>query len=40
VQAKLLDVAVDLASISTMDRLLRAEGEVTERRHQVTHPHT
>ena len=34
----LLDEGVYLASESTMDRLLRREGEVGERRRQATHP--
>ena len=38
VYAKLLDAGVYLASTSTMYRVLRAEGEVTERRRQATHP--
>jgi putative transposase len=38
VYAKLLDQGVYLAWTSTMDRLLRAEGEVHERRRQATHP--
>jgi putative transposase len=38
VYAKLLDAGVYLASTSTMYRLLRAEGEVGERRRQATHP--
>ena len=38
VYAKLLDAGVYLASTSTMYRLLRAEGEVRERRRQATHP--
>jgi putative transposase len=38
VYAKLLDEGVYLASTSTMYRILRAEGEVTERRRQATHP--
>ena len=36
--AKLLDEGVYLASTSTMYRVLRAEGEVRERRRQATHP--
>jgi putative transposase len=40
VYAKLLDQGVYLASTSTMYRILRAEGEVTERRRQATHPAT
>jgi putative transposase len=38
VYAKLLDEGVYLASTSTMYRILRAEGEVHERRRQATHP--
>jgi putative transposase len=38
VYAKLLDQGVYLASTSTMYRILRAEGEVHERRRQATHP--
>jgi putative transposase len=38
VYAKLLDQGVYLASTSTMYRVLRAEGEVRERRRQATHP--
>jgi putative transposase len=38
VYAKLLDEGVYLASTSTMYRILRAEGEVRERRRQATHP--
>jgi putative transposase len=38
VYAKLLDEGVYLASVSTMYRILRAEGEVVERRRQATHP--
>jgi putative transposase len=38
VYAKLLDAGVYLASTSTMYRILRAEGEVRERRRQATHP--
>jgi putative transposase len=38
VYAKLLDQGVYLASTSTMYRLLRAEGEVRERRRQASHP--
>jgi putative transposase len=38
VYAKLLDQGIYLASTSTMYRLLRAEGEVHERRRQATHP--
>jgi putative transposase len=40
VYATLLDEGVYLASISTMYRVLRAEGEVVERRRQATHPPT
>jgi putative transposase len=40
VYARLLDEGVYLASISTMYRVLRAEGEVAERRRQATHPPT
>jgi putative transposase len=40
VWATLLDEGTYLASISTMYRLLRAEGEVVERRRQATHPPT
>jgi putative transposase len=35
---ELLDEGVDLASTSTMYRILRAHGEVRERRRQATHP--
>jgi putative transposase len=38
VYAKLLDQGIYLASTSTMYRILRAEGEVHERRRQATHP--
>jgi putative transposase len=38
VYAELLDEGVYLASTSTMYRVLRAEGEVRERRRQATHP--
>jgi putative transposase len=38
VYAKLLDAGVYLVSTSTMYRILRAEGEVAERRRQATHP--
>jgi putative transposase len=38
VYAKLLDAGVYLASVSTMYRILRVEGEVSERRRQTTHP--
>ena len=38
VYAKLLDDGVYLASTATMYRILRAEGEVSERRRQATHP--
>jgi len=40
VYATLLDEGVYLASISTMYRVLRAEGVVVERRRQATHPPT
>jgi len=40
VYATLLDEGSYLASISTMYRVLRAEGEVAERRRQATHPPT
>jgi putative transposase len=40
VYATLLDEGAYLASISTMYRVLRAAGEVTERRRQATHPPT
>jgi putative transposase len=40
VYATLLDEGVYLASISTMYRVLRAQGEVAERRRQATHPPT
>jgi putative transposase len=40
VYATLLDEGVYLASISTMYRVLGAEGEVAERRRQATHPPT
>jgi putative transposase len=40
VYAKLLDQGLYLASTSTMYRVLRAEGEVGERRRQATHPAT
>jgi putative transposase len=40
VYAKLLDGGVYLASVPTMYRILRAEGEVSERRRQATHPPT
>ncbi|MDF1595748.1 MAG: IS3 family transposase [Acidimicrobiia bacterium] len=36
--AKLLDEATYLASVSTMYRILRAEGEVGDRRRHATHP--
>ncbi len=36
--AKLLDEGVYLGSISTMYRILPANGEVRERRRQATHP--
>jgi putative transposase len=38
VYAKLLDDGIYLASTATMYRILRAEGEVSERRRQATHP--
>jgi putative transposase len=38
VYAKLLDAGLYLCSVPTMYRLLRAEGEVTERRRQASHP--
>jgi putative transposase len=38
VYAKLLDQGIYLASTSTMYRILRAKGEVRERRRQATHP--
>jgi putative transposase len=38
VYAKLLDQGIYLASTSTMYRILRAEGEVAERRRQASHP--
>jgi putative transposase len=38
IYAKLLDQDVYLCSVPTMYRILRAEGEVTERRRQATHP--
>jgi len=38
VYAKLLDEGVHLASTATMYRILHAEGEVSERRRQATHP--
>lgn len=38
VYAKLLDEGIYLASTSTMYRILRAHGEVRERRRQATHP--
>jgi putative transposase len=38
VYAKLLDDGVYMASVPTMYRILRAEGEVHERRRQATHP--
>ena len=40
VYAKLLDQGVYLCSVPTMYRLLRAEGEVSERRRQASHPAT
>ena len=36
--AKLLDAGVYLCSVPTMDRILRAEGELAERRRQASHP--
>jgi len=38
VYAKLLDEGIYLASVPTMYRILRAAGEVRERRRQATHP--
>jgi len=38
VWAILLDAGTYLASISTMYRVLRSQGEVRERRRQATHP--
>jgi putative transposase len=38
VYAKLLDQGIYLASTSTMYRILRAKGEVSERRRQASHP--
>jgi putative transposase len=38
VYAKLLDEGVYLCSVATMYRILRAEGEVRERRRHATHP--
>jgi putative transposase len=38
VYAKLLDAGVYLCSVPTMYRILRAEGEVAERRRQASHP--
>jgi putative transposase len=38
VYAKLLDEGIYLASVPTMYRLLRADGEVRERRRQAVHP--
>jgi len=38
VYAKLLDAGIYLASVPTMYRVLRAHGEVGERRRQATHP--
>jgi putative transposase len=35
---ELLDEGVYLASVSSMYRILRAHGEVTERRRQAVHP--
>ena len=40
VYAKLLDAGIYLCSVPTMYRLLGAEGEVTERRRQASHPPT
>jgi putative transposase len=40
VYANLLDDGRYLCSVATMYRLLRAEGEVRERRRQATHPAT
>ena len=40
VYAKLLDEGIYRCSVPTMYRLLRAEGEVTERRRQASHPPT
>jgi putative transposase len=40
VYAKLLDAGVYLCSVPTMYRILRAEGEVAERRRQASHPPT
>jgi putative transposase len=40
VSATLLDEGRSLASVPTMDRVLRAAGEVRERRRQATHPPT
>jgi putative transposase len=38
VHARLLDESVDLCSVSTMYRILRANGEVRERRRLARHP--
>ena len=38
VDATLLDEGTYLASISTMYRIMRAKGEVSERRRQASHP--
>ena len=38
VYAKLLDEGIYLASVSTMYRVLRAHGEVGDRRRHATHP--
>ena len=38
VYAALLDKGVYLASVSTMDRLLRTHGETGDRRRHATHP--
>ena len=40
VYAKLLDAGIYLASVSTMYRIWRAEGEVAERHRQAIHPPT
>lgn len=40
VYAQLLDEGVYLCSVPTMYRILRAAGEVSERRRQATHPAT
>lgn len=39
VYATLLDEAVYLCSVRTMDRILDSQGEVRERRDQLRHPH-